>query len=88
MLQKMFVIYDSKTEAYLTPFFMPSKGDAIRALSSLVADVSHNFGKYPEDFTLFEIGSWNNSDCKFVLHEAKHSIGVLVEFKRESSIAK
>lgn len=82
MMYKVFVIYDSKTEAYLNPFFMPTKGDAIRALTTLVSDVNHNFCKYSEDFTLFEIGSWNNSDSKFLLHESKHSIGSLNEFKK------
>lgn len=83
MILKVFGIYDSKAEAFLPPFFMKSKGEAIRALSSHVADSNHNFSKYASDFTLFELGSWNDSSCEFVLHDAKQSLGCLLEFKRD-----
>lgn len=83
MVLKVFGIYDSKAEAYLPPFFMKSKGEAIRALTSHVCDPQHNFSKYAEDFTLFELGSWNDSTSKFDLLPTPHSLGVLIEFKRE-----
>lgn len=85
MIIKMFAIYDSKAEAYLQPFFMKSKGEAIRALSALVDDVSHNFCRYSEDFTLFELGSWDDSTCMFSLTSTPQSLGVLIEFKRLNS---
>lgn len=85
MIVKIFGIYDSKTEAYLPPFFMPSKGAAIRAISTHVADPQHNFCKYAEDFTLFELGSWDDANSKFSLHNAPQSLGVLLEFKASSS---
>jgi hypothetical protein len=79
---KVFGIYDSKAEAYLPPFFVKSKGEAIRAITSHVMDEHHNFCKYAEDFTLFELGSWDDSTAKFELLATPHSLGVLVEFKR------
>ena len=82
---KVFAIYDSKTEAWLQPFFSQSKGHAIRALEGLVSDPQHNFSKYAEDFTLFEVGDWDDSDCKFDLMKTPHSIGLLLEFKRDFS---
>lgn len=81
MMLKVFGIYDSKAEAYLSPFFMKSKGEAIRALSNHVNDPQHNFCKYAEDFTLFELGTWNDSNAKFELLNTPHSVGVLIEFK-------
>lgn len=82
MITKIFCIYDSKAEAYLQPFFMRSKGEAIRALQALVEDVQHNFCKYAADFTLFEVGSFDDSSCKVLLHDALQSICVLQELKR------
>lgn len=82
MLVKVFGIYDSKAEAYLPPFFMKSKGEAIRAITAHVSDPQHNFCKYAEDFTLFELGSWDDSTGVFTLLNAPHSLGVLLEFKR------
>lgn len=84
MLLKVFCIFDSKTEAYMSPFFMKSKGEAIRALEGLVNDPQHNFGKYPGDFTLFELGSWDDSSATFDLLLTPHSIGVLLEFQKSS----
>lgn len=81
MKVKIFAIYDSKAEAYLPPFFMKSKGEALRALASHVNDPQHNFSKYAEDFTIFEIGSWDDSNSKFDLHNTPHSLGLLQEFK-------
>lgn len=82
MLMKVFGIYDSKTEAFLPPFFVRTNGDAIRAISTHVNDEKHNFCKYAEDFTLFELGSWDDSNGKFDLLSTPHSLGLLLEFKR------
>lgn len=84
MIMKVFGIYDSKTEAYLPPFFMQSKGAAIRAISSHVSDPQHNFCKYAADFTLFELGTWDDANSKFDLHNTPNSLGVLIEFKSSS----
>jgi len=87
MILKVFGIYDSKAEAYLPPFMMKSKGEAIRALTSHVEDPQHNFCKYCEDFTLFEFGSWDDSTGKYDLLPTPHSIAVLIELKRSNTPA-
>lgn len=86
MILRVFAIYDSKAEAYLPPFTMKSKGEAIRALSGLVNDAQHNFCKYAEDFTLFDIGSWDDTSCKYDLLSTPHSLGVLLEFKKDVAV--
>lgn len=85
MITKIFAIYDSKAEAYLPFFVLPSKGEAIRALTELVNDDKHQFGKHAEDYTLFELGSWDNLNCKFSLHTTPFSLGVLLEYKKGNS---
>lgn len=82
MLVKVFTIYDSKAEAYLQPFFMKSKGEAIRAITACVEDSQHNFCKYAEDFTLFEIGTFDDSNAFITVYESKQSLGCLLEFKK------
>lgn len=80
---KVFGIYDSKAEAYLPPFMMKSKGEALRALGAHVNDPQHNFCKYSEDFTLFELGSWDEVSGKYDLHPAPQSMCVLIELRKE-----
>ena len=47
-----------------------------------VNDSSTMFSKHPEDYTLFELGSWCDEDAKYILHSAPVSVGVAIEFKR------
>lgn len=81
MITKVFSIFDSKVSAWLPPFMMPHVGDAERALRTHVNDAEHNFCKYSEDFTLFELGSWDNITGKYNLHSTPHSISVLLQYK-------
>lgn len=83
MMFKVFTVYDSKAECYLPPIYVKSKGEVIRSIGELANNPEHNFGKYPEDYTLFEVGSWNDNDCKFDLLSTPNSMGVILEFKRE-----
>ena len=62
---------------------MKSKGEAIRAITAHVNDSQHNFCKYAEDFTLFELGSWDDSNCIFDLLKTPYSLGVLIEFRKD-----
>lgn len=80
MLTNIYAIYDSKAEAYMQPMFMPTKGLAIRAFSAAVNDPKHQFSKYAEDYTLFELGSYNDQNAEFIMKETPVSIGVAIEF--------
>jgi len=80
MITKVFTVYDVKVEAYLQPFYCQSKGEAVRSFTEAANDSASNIGKYPADFTLFEIGSFDTSDCSFSLHSSPQSVGVAVEF--------
>ena len=66
MNQKIFTIFDSKAKAYLTPFFLHEDGMALRIFGDCVNDITHQFGKHPEDYTLFSIGSWSDEKAKFL----------------------
>lgn len=85
MTVKVFGIYDSKVEAYLTPFFMRSKGEALRALGIHANDPQHNFCKHAEDFTLFELGTWDESNGKFDVYPAPQSMCVLIELRKDAT---
>lgn len=82
MILKMYTVYDSKVNAYLQPFFMKSNGEALRAWEESCNDNKTSFYKYPQDFTLFEIGIWDDSTGSTALHDAKFSLGTALEFKR------
>lgn len=83
MLRKIFSVYDEKSEAFLQPFFMDTVGQAIRAITDCCSDPNHNFCRHAADFTLFELGSFDDSTAEFVTE--KKSLGNLIEFKARTS---
>lgn len=61
MIQKMFAVRDSKANAYLQPFFSSASGSALRALGDAVADVKSPFHAHPEDYILYELGTFDDN---------------------------
>lgn len=83
MQLKMYSVYDCKAEAYHQPFYMRSKGEALRSWQQAVNDENTTFCKFPGDFTLFEIGEFDECTCKISMYEAKISLGTALEFKNK-----
>lgn len=85
MKYKVFTVHDSKAEAYLKPFLMRTKGEAIRAMQELANDQKHDFAKYSEDYTLFEIGTYDDETGTYEMLKSKLSLGNGIEFKNTTS---
>ncbi len=79
MDQLIFTIYDEKAEVFLPPLFVTTKGIALRAFTDALNSPEHQFGKHPQDYTLFFLGKWEDGDASFNI-KAKTSIGNGVEF--------
>ncbi|QXP07884.1 MAG: nonstructural protein [Arizlama microvirus] len=58
---KIFAIFDIKANAYLQPFFLPTNGMAIRSFETACNDNTTQFNRHPMDYTLFELGSFDDS---------------------------
>ena len=59
MDKNLYSIYDKKSEIYAPPFIELTNGTAIRAVTDLLNRPEMPFNKYPEDYTLVKIGSWD-----------------------------
>lgn len=81
MIQPMFVIYDQAAEYFCPPFTSRSKGEAIRDFADTASQPGNQINKSPADFTLFEIGTYNNSDASFKVFESKVSHGTALELR-------
>lgn len=60
MKQNMYTIYDAAAEAYLPPFFLHNKGQAIRTFTDCINDDNHQFGKHPQHYTLYYCGEFDD----------------------------
>lgn len=82
-MKKLFTVYDSKTESYGVPFAMITKGEALRGFADVANDPSTQISKYPADFTLFELGEYDETTAFFNIHQTKINLGTANEFKKE-----
>lgn len=81
MITKVFSVYDAAAAAYLSPLFFQTSGMAIRAFRAAVDDPSHLFHKHAADYTLFELGTFDDSNAHFLSLHTPHSLGTALELK-------
>lgn len=79
-----FCVYDSAAGLYLEPFFAPSIEFAIRGFRQAVNREDHQFNSFPEDYTLFHIGEFDQKKGVFVPQEPR-SLGVAITFLERQS---
>lgn len=80
-----FAVYDSKAEAYLRPFFAETKGLALRSFVDAVNDPQSGMNKHADDYTLFEVGSFEQETGIFS-PMTPVSMGNAVTFKELKAI--
>lgn len=81
MQYKVFTVYDSKVKFYKTPFVLRTAGEALRGWQEVSNDKTTQIGKYPADFTLFEIGEWDEESARFEQYEVKKNLGSALEYQ-------
>lgn len=82
LFMNLFTVYDVKKESYLPPFVMRTPAEAIRGFVTTLNDQKTDYCMYPQDFTLFHLGTFDDVTCEFDIYEAKKSLGNGVELKR------
>lgn len=75
----VFVVYDSAAEAYGLPFYQRTIGEALRGFSQAVKDPNSQLSRSPADFTLFEIGHFDEFSGTIEMYDAKKSLGTALE---------
>lgn len=76
---KLYSIYDSKAGIYYKPFVSRTKGEALRMFQQAANDSQTTIGQYPEDFVLFEIGSFDDTKGN-VEHQTHISLGKALDY--------
>jgi hypothetical protein len=75
----VFTVYDSAAQRYLDPFTAPTIEFALREFRRLVNTSGHNFNVYPDDYTLFLIGTFDQ-EAGVLNPIHPQSLGVAVTF--------
>lgn len=76
----MLSVYDSKAEAYLQPLFAQTQAVGVRMFKQAVNEEEHMFHIHAADYTLFEIGTFDQNSAKMTLHKAPLVLGNAIQF--------
>lgn len=79
MLILAFSFFDTKAQIFSAPFFMAHRGQALRAAIDLGTDLQTTVGKYPADFVLYELGTFDDQTGTLT-HSAPFSMGPVSSF--------
>ena len=82
MILNIFSILDSKAEAFMQPFYAQTKGLAVRSFTEALNDSKSIFYKYPSEFLLYEVGTFDDKDCSITMHSPIQLIGNGSEFQK------
>lgn len=80
MQHKIYTIYDTKSEAYLQPFFLKTHGLAVRTFTDCVNDPKHQFGRHPADYNLFFLGDFEDTTSEWTIEKTPQNLGKGTEF--------
>lgn len=78
---RVFSIFDVKVGAYMQPFFLRTVGEAERAFEGLLLDGNSMISRHPADFTLFEIGQFDEARGALQAHETPRSVITALEMR-------
>lgn len=84
MEHKVFSVFDAKAKSFSPPVVLRTTGEGERWFMDLVADEKSTVYRYPDDFTMFELGSWDPQRGAIVMYEAPRSMGLAVHYKQSA----
>lgn len=76
----MFSIRDAKGEIFHPPFFKKTHGEAERDFAQLVRDEKSMAFKFPEDFDLYYVGTYDDSTGKIEPMDTPQHLHKAVQF--------
>jgi len=86
MKMSIYSVFDSVAKAYLPPFYMLNDDTALRVYADCANDPAHQFCKFPTDFTLFNIGEFEDSTGVITPSLNPTNLGLASMFKQVSLI--
>lgn len=78
----VYAIRDAKIEAFMQPFYARTDAEAKRGFSGAVNNGTGQVHDYPEDYALYKIADYNDSNGELTPHEHV-SLGKGIEFKND-----
>lgn len=80
MLQLLFSVFDSKANMFLEVFTSATAAVAIRSFETAARKEGHQFNTYAADYTLFQVGSFNQGTAELIKEKTPINLGLAVSF--------
>lgn len=84
MKLRVFSVYDGKIAGFMRPFFDAHLGNALRSFEEACKEPTSPFAKYPSDFVLYEIGSFDDEKGVLESHSPIQLVATAVEYVSKS----
>jgi len=85
-MQHLFSVFDSKAEAFITPFFAPTIAVAMRMFEQACNDQTTDFHRYASDYTLFEVGYFDTDSGLLTPNATPKNLGLASTFVKSSDL--
>lgn len=78
MIYKIIAVRDRAAECFGQPQFVVTIGGSVRSFANEVnrKDENNMMSKHPEDFDLYELGTFNDADASFELLDGPRQIAI------------
>lgn len=76
MERNIVAVYDRKMDAFGQPIFVPALGVAIRSFQDEANNTTSEIHKHPEDYTLYHLGTYDDSTGQFRNLEKPHQLAL------------
>lgn len=80
MKMKIYAIYDSVSVAYMQPFFCINEQVAMRHFRNLANDSQSNIARNPQDFVLYQIGTFDDQSAEIIADTPAKHLGVATSY--------
>lgn len=72
MTYDVFAVRDKAIDAFMQPFFARNAGEAMRMFADACNDEKGVFNRHAADYTLFRIGTWDDTSGLLVQDDKVH----------------
>lgn len=71
-------VRDRVADVFGQPFYVVSRGSAIRGFADEInrVDGANQLNKHPDDFDLYELGTFSDGDAVFMLHDKPQQVAI------------
>lgn len=86
MLLSVFAIFDTTVKAWMRPLYARNAQEMLRQFSEAVEDPQSQLSRHPADFTLFQLGTFDDNEGTFEIFPAPVRLAMAQDFVKKPAL--